>query len=340
MVDTQEVIQDVVAQQLSFEAFTSRYKLKPSGEKVYDFFQNFLTTFHSELVKASKSGKAVFQVSPNNRIKFLETRNENLEDLLKKYKEEEKKIKSYESESLKRVMISLPKMVTSAIKIQAFWRGIKTRYRLPKIVASVKRHPKRQMNFNEKVVFDVKIALSKIYLTLENAYRACDVGGDGIVTTEEFKRFLEKLRLKVGKNTIMQFIEILDENCSGSIERDEFYDCLDAFAVASENHFAYGEPYSRRILRKFKQLINENKVNVFEMFHKNQRTDQMSVDDFFDNLKRKFELLSREVQALTVLFDPGRTGFIKFFEYNSVLESVSVSIPENEPDKSLYHAFF
>ena len=335
MVSTQDVIECVVAQNMSFADFTVRFEVRANQPaRIYLFFQELLRQYVNEL---SKSG---FSVSPSNRIRYLETRNEFLEEKVEEYNHMQKKIKSYESQSMKEVFGKLNDLSKSAVKIQSIWRGLKTRWNLPKIAASYKRHhPIRQMNAQEKVVFEVKSSLNKINLTLEHAYRACDVGGDGIVTTEEFSRFLHQLNIKLSSRTINKFIEILDENCSGSIERLEFYDCLDAFSVASENHHAYGKTYSKRVLKKFRSLVQASGLDLFAIFQQSDYKDHMRIEELLDKLSGKFQLLSREIQALNLILDPSLTGIIRFVDLNKTMlvdsDSEGEAGQENELNLSL-----
>ena len=298
MSECAEVIGNVVAKEIGYSEFLEAYGVRPAPEQVYRFFQVFLREFYREITENG------FKVSPSNRIRYLETRNEALEAKVRQYREEFSKIKTYEAEAFKRVIGDLPEYTKSALRLQAFWKGVKIRNNLPKIVAGFRKNfVKKSLNPNEKIVSDVKLALGKLNLTLENAYRACDVGGDGVVTTEEFSRFLQQLKLKLPQRTIFKFIEILDNNYSGNIERDEFYDCLDAFSAASENHFMKGEPYSIRVLRKFKELSESLNFNIVSFFQKSENKNEIPTDFFLKTVKNEFDLVDQELQSLSTSFD-------------------------------------
>lgn len=315
-----EVITNIVAREMKFSDFLTTYNQKSIPEHIYHFFQLFLKEYQKELSFNS------FKISPSNRIHFLETRNETLEAKVRQYREEFEKIKSYEEEAHKNIMKQLPQFTKSALKLQAYWRGLKVRSNLPKIVAAIQRNRiKRNLNPNEQVLFSIKNALNKLNLTLENAYRACDVGGDGIITTEEFSRFLQKLKLNLPQRTILRFIEILDNNYSGNIERDEFYDCLDAFSVSSENHFMKGEPYSIRVLKKFIDLSDSSNFNIFTHFKNSENKNEILTTDLLKIIKKQFDLAEQELQALASVFDPARSGYINYSDYIATVNNKSLS---------------
>lgn len=320
MSECAEVINNLVAKEISFSEFLEAYNMKPAPEHIFRFFQVFLREYYKEI---NANG---FKVSPSNRIHYLETRNEALEAKVRQYRDEFSKIKTYEDEAFKRVVGALPEYTKSALKLQAFWRGLKIRNNLPRIVAGFRKNMiKKNFNPNEKIVNDIKLALGKLNLTLENAYRACDVGGDGIITTEEFSRFLQKLKLRLPQRTIFKFIEILDNNFSGNIERDEFYDCLDAFSVASENHFMKGEPYSIRVLRKFKELSDSLNFNIIQFFQKSENKNEIPTDFFLKAVKKEFDLVDQELQALSSIFDPAKIGCIYYTDFLTAMNNKSIS---------------
>ena len=47
----------------------------------------------------------------------------------------------------------------------------------------------------------------------------------------EFRKFLMKLKLGLTNSQISRILFLCDEDCSGVIKKDEFYNCLEAYEI-------------------------------------------------------------------------------------------------------------
>lgn len=80
-------------------------------------------------------------------------------------------------------------------------------------------------------------------LTLEHCFRAADLDDDGIVLYEDFTTFLKRLNAGLTQSQFSRLLLILDEDCSGKLERQEFYNALAAYGVATEHHRGQARTY-------------------------------------------------------------------------------------------------
>lgn len=92
-----------------------------------------------------------------------------------------------------------------------------------------------------------KDAAEKMGLTLEMLFRAADSKCKGVVKLEEFKLFLQRIKLKLASAQLARFLYLVDEECTGHLERDDFYTTLAAYGINSEI------PDSRNKGRTFEQ---------------------------------------------------------------------------------------
>jgi Ca2+-binding EF-hand superfamily protein len=65
-------------------------------------------------------------------------------------------------------------------------------------------------------------------------FRAADKDCSNVVAVDYFRSFLMRLRLGLSQSQISRIIYLCDEECTGVIRRDEFYNCLAAYEVNQE----------------------------------------------------------------------------------------------------------
>lgn len=328
--------ENIVTKEMGFQEFLKvYYSFLPKSsldkqETIYNFLRGTLKAVYLQGASSGSDG-------PSTRVRYLESRNAYLESEVLSLTSQLAKLANYESIAIGKAIQCLPELTRCALKIQSAWRGYRLRKRLPWIVIdkNKKKIEKKILTPSEEVLVAVKTALEKRNLTLENAYRACDTSNDGVVTSEELRRFIDKLNLALTKRQVLKLIEVLDENCSGNIERDEFYESLEAYGVASEDQVLEKSVFQSRILQKF--IVRcEAQRSYIDLF-KDLKSDN---DEVCAEVLRKeigmIGMKERESQVLIRLLDPNRTGQIKYNFFINVIEKKLPSVPRPfipEPEK-------
>ena len=95
-----------------------------------------------------------------------------------------------------------------------------------------------QVNSNQLVMQKAKIAAERIGLTLEMMFRAADTETQGKVLLEEFKIFMRKIKYKITPGQMTRFLFLIDEECTGTITRIDYYSTLAAYGVNTERGWA------------------------------------------------------------------------------------------------------
>lgn len=121
------------------------------------------------------------------------------------------------------------------------WRGILARRNFKRVVARLSKGeaPKQTPNTNQFVMIRAKEAAEKIGLSLEMLYRAADMSSQGQMTLEDFKLFLKKIKLKLAPAQLTRFLFLVDEDCSGTVTKEDFYTTLAAYGVNTERLWAH-----------------------------------------------------------------------------------------------------
>ena len=65
-------------------------------------------------------------------------------------------------------------------------------------------------------------------------FRAADRECTGSILVDEFRIFLNKLKLGLTHSQISRLIFLCDEECTGVIRKDEYNDCLAAYEINLE----------------------------------------------------------------------------------------------------------
>ena len=177
---------------------------------------------------------------------------------------------------------------------------------------------------SEKILLSMKAALKKLNLTLENSYRACDINIDGKVSHEEYHNFLDKLKLSLPKKKISKFLEAIDENCTGFIERDQFYECLEAYGIATEDHKSQTIPYSAKIMNKFQEKCVELNLSPVSIFKECSSNDEAVTEEIRKMIKKTLGFLEREAEVIIRFIDPHYIGIVKYSTFIAFLEQKRV----------------
>lgn len=64
----------------------------------------------------------------------------------------------------------------------------------------------------------------------------CDPYYRQMVEVEDFKKYIEKFGLVLTRGQQNRIIMVLDEDMNGSISREEYFNALEAYKIAGEQH--------------------------------------------------------------------------------------------------------
>ena len=160
---------------------------------------------------------------------------------------------------------------------------------------------------------------------MENCFRACDINYDSKVTNEELFNFLKKLKMKIPERKLMRFIEILDENYSGFIEREEFYETLEAYGLATEDHKSQVITYKNKVIKTYQERCQKMNLSISDVFYSCANGTQAESKELGKNMKNMLKLLDKEIHFLIRMLDPSESGIISFHSYLACLEKNIVS---------------
>lgn len=104
--------------------------------------------------------------------------------------------------------------------------------------------PKATPNSNQFVMLRAKEAAEKLGLSLEMIFRAADEQSQGTILLEDLKLFLKKAKFKLAPAQMSRFLFLVDEDCSGSIARSDYYLTLAAYGVNTESQWAQGTTFT------------------------------------------------------------------------------------------------
>jgi Ca2+-binding EF-hand superfamily protein len=230
-----------------------------------------------------------------------------------------KRMKNIDEEVRGKMMADLPTWQKAAIKIQSNWRRHQASKNYLKLIQKAQTSKEKMRKTSNFALFQKFSGLLKQKkLTLEECFRASDINGDKIVTCEEFSRFLSKLKLGVQAVELSRLIEILDEDLSGKLESQEFYEILAAYQVISDTSKVKG--YSRQVLDKFLQLMKERGVTSEALFNSCGPDEKDTVN--LEELRKVcsgFGLIKRELMVLVDLLDVDGNGVINRHEFMTKL---------------------
>ena len=73
-------------------------------------------------------------------------------------------------------------------------------------------------------------------MNMEMLFRAANSTGGDSISLEEFRVFLQRLKISLKDSCIQRFLYLLDEDFSGTISYKEYIDTLVAFGANTESN--------------------------------------------------------------------------------------------------------
>ncbi|OMJ88312.1 hypothetical protein SteCoe_9816 [Stentor coeruleus] len=203
----------------------------------------------------------------------------------------------------------------AAVKIQAAWKGKKTR---KAYFSLIKEHAEALKNYGKIPEREFLIKISKVLkaqrLTFEDCFRAADSNTRGLVTNESFIRFISKLNLNINQYQLTRLITILDEDLSGKLESQEFYETLAAYNLLSDKSKA--QSYSQKVANKFQNILKDRQLDPTALFNACDK-NQDGVISLIElrSLAQSIGMKKREAIALMDILDTDQSGTLKKDEF-------------------------
>lgn len=343
----------------SLEAFLSaNLRSDPdelSFEMLYNCFLNIFSSIYTQISSLEAS-----QVTKDNLIlNYQKSLKQQQEKILKLEKSSNREgprpvIKNSipsgpisSDDSLKIPVEDLNDWGLKTTKIQASWRGYKERKNYKnKIQQIMKRNkPKTKAITNQDIMKDLSNLLDKKGLNFEQCFRAADVDYDGKITFEELLKFFNDLKVELPKSYINRFMLIVDEDCSGVIEKKEFNAALTAYHVSSEDHWKSIRSYQEEVLLKFVKILDSRGIEPEEIFNlcdtdSSGTISLKELEKYLLGLKVGFK--EKEVYSLMARLDADKSGELNLEEFKShlaqgqilfdqeVVASTSTMVPLNQ----------
>lgn len=186
--------------------------------------------------------------------------------------------------------------------------------------------PKPTPNSNQFVMQRAKEAAERMGLTLEMVFRAADLMCSGSVSLEDLKLFLKKAKFRLAPAQMSRFLFLVDEDCSGSVSRNDFYATLAAYGVNSETQWAQGSHFTfeQQCLLKFARVLKNQGMKPEEVFRycdpkQLGKIENQALYKFVDSTLRT-EFKEREKFALVAYLDLGKVGSIERKHFMKELE--------------------
>ena len=168
----------------------------------------------------------------------------------------------------------------------------------------------------------VQAAMKKKNLTMEEAFRAADEDCDGSVTCDELLKFFGRLKLGLTQAQVSRLLLILDEDFSGKIERDEFYDALAAYDVSIEKQRKSQHTFEQETLMKVNQILEKRDIEPVEVFNlcdsdTSGHISLKELETFFEKLNMGIQ--RKEIYALMKILDADRSGTLNKDEFLKIM---------------------
>ena len=226
-----------------------------------------------------------------------------------------KRMQNIDYEVKDQMLSQIPKWQNAATLIQSSWRGKLARKNYMKIIQTAHETKQKISKAPNSALIQKFVRLLKRQkLTLEEVFRASDLDGDKIVSCEEFTRFLSKLKLDVQALELARLIEILDEDLSGKLESQEFYETLAAYQVITDSSQVKG--YSGQVLNNFLNLIKEKNIRAEEVFNSCDSDNSQSIELVeLGKVCQGLGMLKRETMVLMDLLDVDGNGVVSKTEF-------------------------
>lgn len=232
--------------------------------------------------------------------------------------------KAIDEEVKSSMLQEIPKWQKAATRIQALWKGKKARQNYLKLI---KVHAeslfKSKQTPEHQLLKHLLQVLKKSKLTLEECYRAADFDSDGTVSCEEFSRFISKLKLNISTYELTRLIAILDDDMSGRLESQEFYETLAAYHVITDTSKVKG--YNGQVVNRFVDCVKSRNLDVDAVFNSCDINGdgEISMEELA-NLLKSLGLKKREIIVLEEVLDSDRSGVVSWDEF---LRHLDVEVP-------------
>jgi Ca2+-binding EF-hand superfamily protein len=214
----------------------------------------------------------------------------------------------------------IKEIVQSADKIKAWIKGSVQRKKYHQTIFEIESRPNtlQDKTSNESILKNILDSVKIRKLNLEQCFRAADTDSDGKISHKELKNFINSLELSIPNSYITKFLLILDEDCSGTITKEEYYNTLSAYQVSKESHSASGRLFNHEALINFCEALNKKEIEPEQIFNMcdvntdgkiNLKELEKAVNIF------KLEFKQKEIAALMNLLDSNADGEISREEF-------------------------
>jgi len=219
----------------------SRKKLSDVGKTVVDKENGDQNLTSEDISKSNKNIKKVPGIDDYKLyVRKLKTKIANLENKLSTQDRDKRLASSnVNTKTENNWAKDLPDITKKVTKLQSAMRQALAIKKL-KSLKYDKMHDTTSMRLEDNILWDEQIikefnvAVKKKGFNCEMLYRAADVSHYKEIRTNEFKLFLEKIRLPLAKTKISRVIYVLDEDHTGIIEEQEYLNVLEAYGIRSE----------------------------------------------------------------------------------------------------------
>jgi len=157
-------------------------------------------------------------------------------------------------------------------------------------------------------------------------FRAADSESKGCIFVEEFRLFLNKLKLGLSQAEINKLLHMFDEEWTGSIKRDDYLLCLAAYGVNSEKPNDKIRNLSHESLLRFARALIDKRYSSEDAF-KNidvKKTGAITSEMLSDFYKKTTPGVSKkERAALFFTMDLEQTGHIEKSRFIDLIEKAT-----------------
>jgi len=266
--------------------------------------------------------KLKFQFNSDPSKKMLNDSLRRIHELETQLRETESRQKlTRKPQNSKNSFKDLKKWRLAATKIQSVWRGFRQRQRYYDLIieyVNKTRGLSKVQATDDMIMRQVHSAVKKRNLTLEQCFRAADSDSDDFVSCDDFIQFLNALKIELTQAQKSRLLLILDEDCSGKIEKHDFYNALAAYRVSAEHHNQSARTYEQSVLVKFAKLMQHREIQPEEIFNlcDTDGDDQITskeLEKFLNGLNVGFQ--QKEVHALLCLLVVDSSGTLSKEEF-------------------------
>lgn len=205
-------------------------------------------------------------------------------------------------------------LTRKVIRVQSIWRGLVARRQFRKTLSQRPSEPPRPVTYGaQKTLQKAQEAAKRARLTLEALHRAADRQNTGKVPLEEFRAFLLGMKLRLSPAVVARFLYLVDEDCTGTVSREDYLLTLAAFGVNSEEEWNKDtrRTFEQQCMIKLALAMRQDRISVGELRKRLGAADssKVSIEKFnkvVDGLKMSFK--EREKFAMNVMLDPSGVG--------------------------------